>query len=971
MVQVFCRCREDMGIKMKKIHKYLALLLVLAISVATVNYIDVQIVHAEETDALAETEPQPQQGLLKIMATADLHGQVLAHNFEIAREDSERGLSKLVTLIEAERALVASETVLLDAGDTLYSYETDFFYNYNDKLIQPLYQIMATLGYDAITLGNHELDYPWQYVLRQLEGSGFFAKTTVCNLLYDDTGDTAFAPSVVMEKEIVMQDGMVVPVKIGVVGATRESLSSKRQRYSGLLCGRSIYDSVSEEAKRLKEEGVDLVIALIHGGIGLVSSDETVSPGAKLAKLPQIDAVVTSHTHEVFPGTASEYEKFSYVEEEKGLIYGKPVVAVGSHAGNIGVLEFEVTCTEDGELSINPIGSRLVPVTEETVEAETILRAYDRFGRYVRKKADSRVFPLKEGTVLTNADSVVNDSALYQLINDAKISFAKSYIHEYLPAYADYPVVAVTKNDLDSKDDYIILDSRITVTDVAEIIGVASSERPSGYLYLYKITGSDLREWLEYSASIYAQKGTQFETLLPVFTQRNPQVSTLLDENYLFDWSMLFAFDGVSYEIDLTQPARYKADGTVISNRNYRITNLRYQGKEVTGTQEFVLVSDTYEKIFRFMPSEADSIYANFPYVNSKDVVIDYLASQVLFGEINIQADNNWRFRDSSGYEFAFGTDERLLDYGMQQDWYYKHVSGLRSGLQFFWGKYTERPRELAVVLSKCLTKETGGVVPVAVTTVSLPEGASVKEMVYRKGMLTSPEDPSWAWATKITDGVFNVVNNGTYSVLVKDTKGNCVISYIYIDNINPTIVAVPSVEFVTNRRRSVNGVSVPYSTVWVETVDGQRYTAEADAGGRYEVTIPPQPAGTVLMLWATEGTRESKKTEVPVYRTGPNLPIAAEVLPDGSGVYCIVEEKQTVAVMIGKNVYIETGMRERYKKSGIYNSSYNIVETEVIWIDETSCYVPLPSVKAGTKCYLYAFDWQNRESLRVEFTVQ
>ena len=336
MVQVFCRCREDMGIKMKKIHKYLALLLVLAISVATVNYIDVQIVHAEETDALAETEPQPQQGLLKIMATADLHGQVLAHNFEIAREDSERGLSKLVTLIEAERALVASETVLLDAGDTLYSYETDFFYNYNDKLIQPLYQIMATLGYDAITLGNHELDYPWQYVLRQLEGSGFFAKTTVCNLLYDDTGDTAFAPSVVMEKEIVMQDGMVVPVKIGVVGATRESLSSKRQRYSGLLCGRSIYDSVSEEAKRLKEEGVDLVIALIHGGIGLVSSDETVSPGAKLAKLPQIDAVVTSHTHEVFPGTASEYEKFSYVEEEKGLIYGKPVVAVGSHAGNIG-----------------------------------------------------------------------------------------------------------------------------------------------------------------------------------------------------------------------------------------------------------------------------------------------------------------------------------------------------------------------------------------------------------------------------------------------------------------------------------------------------------------------------------------------------------------------------------------------------------------------------------------------------------
>lgn len=974
---------------MKRIRNYLALMLMLCIGFTAANYIDMQSAYAneltqdegetvavktEETEGEDEQEIEaelPTYGTLKILVTADLHGQVTARNYEIDREEPNRGLSKLMTLINQERAATDSETVLLDAGDTLYSYATDFFYDYNDELVQPIYQAMALLDYDAVTLGNHELDHPWEYVLKQLQGSGLYEKTTVRNLLYDDTGETAFAPSIVMTKQIVMSDGTVQPVQVGVVGATRESLSAKHQRYSGLLCGRNIYDSVSAEAKRLKENGVDVVIALIHGGIGLISSDATVSPGAKLAKLAEIDAVVTSHTHELFPEDMGEYEKFSYVNEENGLIYGKPVVAIDSHAENLGVMELEITYDEAGALVVKGTGSRIVPVTEEVEEAEEIVKVFERFERYLKKKGDNRSFALAEGTLLTNADCVVNDSALYQLLNNAKISFGVSYIQEYLPAYADFPVVAVTKNELDSQERYITIESEITAADVAEIIGTASATRPSGYLYLYKITGANLREWLEYSASIYAQKGTKFTTILPNFTKKNTGVSTLLNEEYLQDWNSFFAFDGISYEIDLEQPARYNADGTMVSYKNYRITNLKYQGKDVTNKQEFVIVSDTYERNFWFMPVETDSIYANFPYINGKDVVMDYLEEQAKFGPISVVPDNNWCFQDSENYEFAFGTEQGTLAYGKERDWYYKHVSGLRSGLQFFWGKYVTRPRMLAAELSRCLTKETGGYVPVKVTVVSLPENAQVKEMVYRKGQLTDPEDLNWSLATRINNGVFNVSNNGIYSVRITDTEGNRIISYIYVDNIDPSIVAVPGVEFVTNRRRAVNGVSVPYSTVWIETADGTRYSAQADEGGKYSVELPPQPAGSTLLLWATEGTRESEKIEVPIYRTGPNLPTAAELMPGDAGIYCVVEEKQTPAIIIGKNVYIETGMGERYKKSGIYNSSYKIVETEVIWCDETTCYIPLPEMKQGTKYYLYAFDWQNRESLRTEFTVQ
>lgn len=977
---------------MRRIRCYIALLLMLCIGIS-VTGIQIQPAFASELLEKADSEEKTEEkmeeetateaaenetaeaektaGVLKVMVTADLHGQVTAKNYEVNEKAPDRGLSKLTTLIAKECETIESETVLLDAGDTLYSYATDFFYHYNDKLIQPIYQAMALLDYDAITLGNHELDYPWEYVKAQLEGAGLYEKTTVSNLLYDENGETAFAPSVVVTKEIVMPDGSLQSVRVGVVGATRESISSKYQRYSGFLCGRSIYDSVKEEAKRLKEDGVDVVIALIHGGIGLVSSNATVSPGAKLAKLEEIDAVVTSHTHELFPGTKNEYDKFTYVDETRGLIYGKPVLAVGSHAQNLGVMEFRVEYGENGDVVVNADHARLVPVTEEVKETKGITKVFERFERYLKRKGDNRSFALAEGAVLTNVDSVVNDSALYQLLNNAKIAFGVSYINEYLPDYADYPVVAVTKNDLDSREDYITIESEITSADVARIIGTASSERPSGYLYLYKITGTNLREWLEYSASIYAKKGTKFTTILPSFTKKNKTVSSLLDEQYLFDWSMLFAFDGISYEVDLTQPARYNADGTMISYKNYRITDLKYQGKEVTGKQEFILVSDTYEKNFWFMPTEEDAVFANFPYINGKDIVLDYLEQQAEFGPIAVQADNNWCFKDSEGYEFAFGTEAGTLGYGKEQDWYYKYVSGLRSGLQFFWGKYVTRPQTLSVELSRCLTKETGGYVPVKATVVSLPEGATVGEMVYRKGLLTDPEDPNWALATKVNNGIFNVSNNGIYSVRVSDSEGNCIISHVYVNNINPGIVAVPEVDYFTNRRRAVNGVAVPYSTIRVETADGTRYSALADAGGKYSVELPPQAADTKMLVWAEEGTRKSEKVEVTVYRTGPNLPTANPVKDGGSKVYCFLEENQTPAIMIGKNVYIEEGMSERYKKSGVYHSSYTIVEAAVKWFDETSCYISVPKMKKGTKYYLYAFDWQNRESLRTEFVVE
>ena len=915
-----------------------------------------------------ETERRHVNGNLKILVTGDMHGQISSTLHEFGKENAAMGIGKLASLIQEERENSGTdETVLLDAGDTLYSYATDFFYGYNEKLVQPIYQAMNAMEYDAITLGNHEFDYGWEYLEYQLKKSGLYEKTTVSNLLYEKDDSQVLAPSVVVEKEILMSDGRLQTVRVGIVGATRQSLSTKRQRYSGLFYGTDIYSAVKKEAERLKKEGVDVVVALIHGGIGIKDSTQTVSPGGRLATVAQIDAVVTSHTHEEFPTNQNLYKAYASVDEKNGLIYGKPVVAVGSYAQNLGVINLELTYDKKGNLVIGNGSSKLLAVEETTEESETILNINKRYERYLEKKLDTTAYKLAKGCILTNVDCVANDTALYQLINNAKIAYGTSYIQEYLPEYSSYPVIAVTKNELENQDDYIMVKGSVNSVDVAKVIAETSPERPSGYLYLYKITGANLREWLEYAVSIYAQKGTQFTTVLPTFTKNNPQVSSLVQEEHMKDWSTYFAFDGISYEIDLSKPARFRADGSMISYKNQRITNLQYQGKAVTDRQEFIIVSDAFTTNYWFMPKETDSIYKIFPWVNGKDVVMEYIREQAAFGPIDIKPDNNWRFKDAEGYEFAFGTLLGTASYGKKKDWYYKHVSGERKGLQFFWGKYVTPERKLEAVLSVGMKRTNGWNVPVKVNIVSLPEGAQIKSTVYRKGYLTNADDAEWKWATWIDNNLFYVMENGTYSVLVTDSLGNRTIAHVSVDNIDPLVVVEPYVEVVTNRMREVNGTAAPHSTVWVETEDGSRYSASAGADGRFTVAMQPQKADTKIKVWASEGNRESKTVTMKIYRTGPDIPEVFEFMAGDESLVCFVEQNQIPAIIIGKNVYIVKGMSERYKKSTVYSSGYTLIESDWERYDDGSFELAVPELKTAKKIYLYAFDTQNRASLRLE----
>ena len=107
-------------------------------------------------------------------------------------------------------------------------------------------------------------------------------------------------------------------------------------------------------------------------------------------------------------------------------------------------------------------------------------------------------------------------------------------------------------------------------------------------LYLYpntvravRVNGAIVREWLEMSAG-------QFNRIDPAVT--TPQLLI----NPAFPTYNYDVIDGVTYRIDVTQPARYTPQGRIADAQARRIVDLAFRGQPMTDAMEFVVATNNY-----------------------------------------------------------------------------------------------------------------------------------------------------------------------------------------------------------------------------------------------------------------------------------------------------------------------------------------------------------------------------------------
>jgi len=512
-------------------------------------------------------------GTLRILATTDLHMRILPYDYFADRAEPTGGLVQLADQITALRADPSALTLLFDNGDFLQGNPLA------DTLAQagmsgtahPMMAAFVALGYDAITLGNHEFNYGLAFLRQVLRDAS--CPVVCANIDWRDQPPIArrFA---LLDRVIRCDDGRDHPLRIGVVGFVPPQVTRwDRVKLGDTIATCDIVAAAQDIVPQIKAAGADIIIALCHAGIGAADHRDGMENAAvPLAAVPGIDAILTGHTHQVFPGAAHPATPF--VDPVAGRIHGKPAVGAGFHGQALGKITLRLRRAADG-WHVTDHASAVLPATPaRTVSAVSqkitaaVQKAHQATLRQIRQPIARTLVPIHSYFARISPDLPG------YILGQALIAYAESILPDNgLPIIA--AVSPVRSGGLDGPACYVsIPPGPITRRDICAIYPYADTP------VIARRSGADLQDWLEQAVSGYHQiaPGRADQPLL------NPAFA-----GYVFD-----AFHGLSYAIDLTQPPRHDATGRIVAPQAARITDLRYHGKKVRPDQCFAVVANSY-----------------------------------------------------------------------------------------------------------------------------------------------------------------------------------------------------------------------------------------------------------------------------------------------------------------------------------------------------------------------------------------
>nr|WP_111300848.1 bifunctional 2',3'-cyclic-nucleotide 2'-phosphodiesterase/3'-nucleotidase [Paracoccus saliphilus] len=557
---------------------------------------------------------------LRILATSDLHMHLLPYDYLASRPSHHMGLSRTASLIQEKRAEVQA-SLLLDNGDFLQGGPMGEVVarQGGTGADHPAIAAMNALGYDAAALGNHDFNFGLAFLRRSVARARF--PVLAANLTM--RGGKGFPPYALVRRQLTDDAGLVHPLRIGIIGFLPPQTDEWDNDLRPVMRSADIIETARQIIPRLKAKGADLIIALAHSGIGPLDPRPQMEHAATaLAALPGIDAVVAGHTHEVFP--APHWQSRPGVDPARGTLAGKPAVMPGFGGSHLGMIDLEFRIAPTGAPQIAGFHVACLPVAPGTPSSNLVTRPVEAAHRATLRQLGTRIG--RSVAPLCSHFAVIGHDDGLRLVNLAQ----RWHVRRRLQGtpFAHLPVLSATApyraGGRGGADHYThVAPGRLSQRHIADLYSFPNR------VTAIRLSGAQLRDWLERSASMFNRVGPGARDV-PL---QNPDFPI-----YNFD-----VIDGVTWRIDLSQPARFHPDGRLADTDARRIRDLRWQSGPVRDDDAFILATNSYRLagcgLFSPLVSENEVVLARDAL--TQDVLRRYIRQR---RRISLPARTSWRF---------------------------------------------------------------------------------------------------------------------------------------------------------------------------------------------------------------------------------------------------------------------------------------------------------------------------------------
>jgi 2',3'-cyclic-nucleotide 2'-phosphodiesterase/3'-nucleotidase len=464
--------------------------------------------------AIARSQPAVESVRVTVLATTDLHGNLYPIDYGTDQPAS-RGLAKIATLIRAAEAENPNH-LLIDCGDTIQGTPLEYVYQTIVRTgtgpmglkppaglaHDPMMLAMNLLGYDAMTVGNHEYNFGLKN-LDRARSEAHFPWLAANTVVAPGGKERPFAPYLVKT---------VGGVKVAIIGITTPAVPTWEKpenlgSYRFLPPVEALRNAVAE--LRAKEHP-DIILVAAHSGMGRnLETGAEESPAEDVVyelatRVPGVDAIVFGHSHRELYGR--------YIGNGKVL-----VVQPKNWGISLAQLDFTLLRKPGGSWFLGGKASRLIPVTAETAAAPDILEIAKPYHELAERHLDVPVSTSPRE--LDSALGRVEDTAVIDAIQQVELYYSKADV-----SFASLfnPSVRVPKG-------------RVTVRQIAALYPYDNE------LYVIEGSGKMVKDALENAARYFLScEGERCSQ--PPLTN-----SSVLGYNYDIA-------QGVEYEVDLSRP---------------------------------------------------------------------------------------------------------------------------------------------------------------------------------------------------------------------------------------------------------------------------------------------------------------------------------------------------------------------------------------------------------------------------------